>query len=279
MASILIAESGSTKTDWCLIGATQKPKFVKTSGINPYLQTSFEINALLSHELNLKKHKPEQVFFYGAGAGSTEKQKELKTILRSFFGTRKVEVHSDMVAAARGLCGKEKGVVAILGTGSNSCFYDGKAIKSKTASLGYVAGDEGSGNHMGKRILRYYAYNTFDEDLRVAFEQLFGNDISAILNHIYKQPFPNRYLAGFVRLLVENRGHYMIENIIEDSLNEFFHHHILKYRESWKHPISFTGSVAYEFRDVIAAICEQSELTLGTIERSPLKGLIRFHSK
>ena len=279
MASILIAESGSTKTDWCLIGATQKPKFVKTSGINPYLQTSFEINALLSHELNLKKHKPEQVFFYGAGAGSTEKQKELKTILRSFFGTRKVEVHSDMVAAARGLCGKEKGVVAILGTGSNSCFYDGKAIKSKTASLGYVAGDEGSGNHMGKRILRYYAYNTFDEDLRVAFEQLFGNDISAILNHIYKQPFPNRYLAGFVRLLVENRGHYMIENIIEDSLNEFFHHHILKYREIWKHPISFTGSVAYEFRDVIAAICEQSELTLGTIERSPLKGLIRFHSK
>lgn len=278
MASILIAESGSTKTDWCLIGATKRPLNVKTSGINPYLQTSFEINALLSHELNLKKHKPEQVFFYGAGAGSVEKQQELKAILKAFFGTRKVEVHSDIMAAARGLCGKEKGIIAILGTGSNSCFYDGKTMKSKTASLGYVVGDEGSGNHMGKRVLRYYAYKTFDEELNSAFEQLFGNDISAILNNIYKQPFPNRYLASFVHLLTQNRGHYMVENIIEDSLNEFFHHHILKYRESWKHPIHFTGSIAYEFRDVISAMCAQTELTLGKIERSPLKGLIKFHS-
>ena len=141
MASVLIAESGSTKTDWHLDGATKKPLRVKTSGINPYLQTSFEINAVLSHELNLKKYQPDELYFYGAGAGTPEKQSELKQILKAFFGSRKVEVKSDLMAACRGLSGKEKGVVAILGTGSNSCYFDGKAIKTRMPSLGYVAGD------------------------------------------------------------------------------------------------------------------------------------------
>lgn len=277
MASILIAESGSTKTDWCLIGATKKPVFAKTSGINPHLQTPDEISALLSKELKLQKYKPEELYFYGAGAGSIVKQKELKKILQVAFSIKKVEVQGDMIAAARGLCQHEKGVVAILGTGSNSCYFDGKKMKAGMPSLGYIAGDDGSGNHMGKKVLRYYAYKTFDDELNAVFEQLFGNDISLILNNIYKQPFPNRYLASFTRLLVENRGHYMVENIIEDCLNEFFHNHILKYRESWKYPINFTGSVAYEFRDVIAEICAQSELSLGKIERSPLKGLIQYH--
>ena len=146
-------------------------------------------------------------------------------------------------------------------------------------SLGFIAGDEGSGNHMGKRVLRYYAYNTFDEELKLTFEQMYGNDLDAIKQRIYKEPFPNRYLAGFTKLLVENRGHYMVENIIEDSLNEFFHAHLLKYRESWKYPIHFTGSVAYEFRDVIENLCNQSELTPGKIERTPLEGLIRYHKQ
>ncbi len=277
MPTILIAESGSTKTDWVLLGATKRPIKYKTSGINPYLQTSFEINALLSHELKLKKYQPEQVFFYGAGINDKKKTNELKGILQSFFGTKKVEVKSDMVAAARGLCHNEKGVVAILGTGSNSCYFNGKTIKSQNPSLGYILGDEGSGNHMGKRVLRYFAYNTFDEELKPAFEKAFGDDLNVILHKIYKEPFANRYMASFAPFLSEHRGHYMIENIIEDSLNEFFHNHILKYRESWKHPIHFTGSIAYEFRDVIQNICEQCNLTLGKIEKSPLKGLLQFH--
>lgn len=279
MPSILIAESGSTKTDWCLTGTGKKPVFIKTSGINPYLQKPGEINALLSHELDLGRHRPEALYFYGAGAGSAENQKLLKKIFKDFFGMKKIEVKSDMTAAARGLCGIEKGVVAILGTGSNSCFYDGRAIKKQMPSLGFIAGDEGSGNHMGKRVLRYYAYNTFDEELKLTFEQMYGNDLDAIKQRIYKEPFPNRYLAGFTKLLVENRGHYMVENIIEDSLNEFFHAHLLKYRESWKYPIHFTGSVAYEFRDVIENLCNQSELTPGKIERTPLEGLIRYHKQ
>jgi N-acetylglucosamine kinase-like BadF-type ATPase len=278
--SLLIAESGSTKTDWCLVREGTKTKQLQTEGINPYLQNREEMLAVLGQGLGkwLKKEQPEAVFFYGAGLGTTARQKEVKEVLKTFFGIKQVDTESDLMAAARGLCGDQKGIVCILGTGSNSCYYNGKHIKDRKVSLGYVAGDEGSGNHLGKRVLQYYAYNTFDTELRMAFEQSFGSDMGHILHRIYKEPFPNRYLAGFVQLLKENRGHYMVENILEDCLNDFFHHHILKYRQSWLLPINFTGSVAYEFKDVILALCQQYELQAGKIEKSPLKGLIKYHS-
>lgn len=279
MPSVLLAESGSTKTDWCLLRKGKKPVHLKTSGINPHLQSQQEIEQLLSRELDWKqgKHETDGICFYGAGAGSAVKQKELGRILQSFFGVRNIEVHGDMMAAARALCGDKKGIVAILGTGSNSCYYNGKAIKEQQPSLGFIAGDEGSGNYMGKRVLQYYAYHTFDAELQMAFEQHFGNDVGAIVRDLYSEAFPNRYLARFVQLLKENRGHYMVENIVEDTLNDFFQHHILKYRQSWKLPLYFTGSVAYEFRDVIENLCQQYELELGTISKSPMEGLIRYH--
>lgn len=279
MASILIAESGSTKTDWYYTDKDgTNAVHVKTTGINPFLQTGEDIKAVVNNELQLVA-QPEQVFFYGAGAGSDEKQVELQKILAACFPSSKVDVHGDMMAAARGLCGSEQGVVAILGTGSNSCYYDGVTMKSHATSLGYIVGDEGSGNHMGKQVLRYYTYKMFDDELLGAFEHLFGNDIGDILDNIYKKPFPNRYLARFAKLLVQNRGHYMVENIIEDSINEFFYQHILKYRETWVHPVNFTGSIAYEFKDIIANFCNNNEINLGKIIQSPLQGLIDFHTK
>jgi glucosamine kinase len=281
MANLLLADSGSTKTDWCLLTKTGKPRHFTTSGINPYLQSSEEIAAVLSKETGWKqgRDKADQIAFYGAGAGMPERQKKLEAELKTFFGTTKIEVCGDMMAAARALCGDDKGIVCILGTGSNSCYYNGKKIAEQQASLGYIAGDEGSGNHMGKRVLQHYAYRTFDEELRMAFEQRFGDDMSAILTSLYNQPFPNRYLASLVRLLKENRGHFMVENIIEDSLNDFFQVHILKYRQSWKLPLYFTGSVAFEFQDVIRTLCYQYELEFGSVEKSPMKGLVRYHKK
>lgn len=281
MFSQLIVESGSTKTDWCLIKDGEEPKYYKTSGINPYLQSADDIIQLLSSELELNviEQNIQMLSYYGAGAGLKVKQDELKEIFHSFFDIEHIHVKGDMLAAARGLCGEEKGIVCILGTGSNSCYYDGDVIKEQKASLGYIAGDEGSGNHLGKRVLRYYAYNTFDEDLTDTFESLFGNDIPKILDRLYKQPFPNRYLANFVEVLLKHRGHYMVENIIEDSFNEFFHHHVLKYRESWNSPLYFTGSVAYEFKDVLQSICDQYELTIGSIVKSPLEGLVAYHKQ
>lgn len=281
MPSVLLAESGSTKTDWCFIKRGAEPAFFKTSGINPYLQTVESIANLLREELpkTAVDLSPKEIHFYGAGAGTAKKQDEVSAALTEVFKVRKVKVQGDMMAAARALCGEEKGVVSILGTGSNSCYYNGESIKEQHASLGYIAGDEGSGNHMGKRVLQHYAYKTFDAELTADFEQHWGDDLSAITHQLYREPFPNRRLAGFVSLLARNRGHFMVENIIEDCLSDFFGMHIMKYRQSWKHPLYFTGSVAWEFRDVIEDLCDQSELELGGVVQSPLEGLVKWHKR
>jgi len=279
MPNLLLAESGSTKTDWRLLLPDTPAQTFRTEGINPYLQNSSEIKAMLTDQLPWEKGMQEidQIIFYGAGAASTDNQNIVKQALQSYFRQEHVAVHSDMMAAAHALCGDDSGVVCIIGTGSNSCYYDGKRAVSQQASLGYIAGDEGSGNYMGKRVLQYYAYKTFDAELQSFFEMEFGNDLDHILHNIYREPFPNRYLASFVKLLSKNRGHYMVENILEDCLNDFFRQYILKYREAWKLPIHFTGSVAFGFSDVIEELCHQYELDLGKIEKSPLEGLMTYH--
>jgi glucosamine kinase len=277
--SYLIADSGSTKTDWCLLKKNRKPVHFTTAGINPYLQSANAISIMLGQELPIANlpSVPQKICYYGAGAASKEKQLEMGLVLKNHFGVKKVEVNGDMLAAARGVCGEQKGIICILGTGSSSGYFDGKRIKERQPSLGYIAGDEGSGNHMGKRVLQYYTYGTFDSQLTMDFEMRFGNNIENIVHKLYHEPYPNRLLATFVTLLTENRGHYMVENIIEDCLNDFFTTNILKYRQSWKKPIHFVGSVAYVFSDVINSLCHQYELELGVIEQSPMEGLIKFH--
>jgi glucosamine kinase len=279
MSSFLIADSGSTKTDWCLLRTGKRPVRFSTQGINPYLQSKDAIKQMLLAELpwDNTKYKADHMAYFGAGAANPEKQLFLHDILKSHFGIKKVEVQGDMMAAARALCGKEKGVVCILGTGSASCYYNGKMIKDQSPSLGYIAGDEGGGNYMGKRILQYYAYGTFDDELRMSFEMRFGDDMKKIINTLYHQPNPNRYLASFVTLLKENRGHYMVENIIEDCLNDFFHTSILKHRNTWNLPLYFSGSVAFEFKDLLGSLCQQYELEIGQVIKSPMDGLIKYY--
>ena len=281
MSSYLVAESGSTKTDWFYLKKGKKPVFFKTAGINPFLQNKEAIITMLRQELKWdhKKNTIDKISYYGAGAASAEKQVVLTNVLKEYFGVSKVAVQSDLLAAARSLCGDNKGLVCILGTGSSSCYYDGSKIKEQQPSLGYIAGDEGSGNHLGKRVLQYYTYGTFDAEIKLGFEMRYGKDLTAIINKLYSEPYPNRYLATFVSLLKECRGHYMIENIIEDCINDFFQHSILKYRSSWKKPLYFTGSVAHEFSDVIHSLCDQYELEIGKIEKSPLEGLVKYYKQ
>jgi N-acetylglucosamine kinase-like BadF-type ATPase len=166
-----------------------------------------------------------------------------------------------------------------LGTGSNSCYYDGKKIVKNSPGLGFILGDEGSGAYMGKKVVQYYLYNTFDPDLMDRFNAMFNTKSAEILEAVYKKPLPNRYLASFVQLLVENRGHYMVENIIEDSMNDFFFHHVYKYKQSWTMPINFVGSVAFGFKDVLKEMCSSYELQLGKVLKNPMDGLIKYHSK
>ncbi len=280
MTTLILAESGSTKTDWRIIRNDKVIREIRTSGINPYLQKDRDIEKILQQEFpeDLELLKAPEVTFYGAGVGKPQNKARLSKVLQRFFHTPAAVVFTDMLGAARALCGNEKGVVCILGTGSNSCYYDGEGIADQHASLGYLAGDEGSGNHLGKKVLQYYAYKTFDEELNAAFEQEWGNDLGKILTALYSDPFPNRYLARFVKLLSQNRGHFMVENILEDAFTEFFTRHIFKYRQTWQGTIHFTGAVAYQFRDIIAEMCQNQEIELGRVVQAPINELVRYHT-
>lgn len=279
MPATLIADSGSTKAEWVLLQNGRK-KTVHTPGISPYFLSAEQVADLLQNELvgKLKGAEVSQIYYYGTGCSSMDNVRSIRRALKKVFPASKIDVQTDLMAAARAVCGREKGIVSILGTGSNSCYYNGKKIVKNSPGLGYVLGDEGSGAYLGKKVIQYYLYNTFDEDLRARFDAKFTTTPMDILDHVYKHPLPNRYLAAFSMFLAENRGHYMIENIIEDGLNEFFYQHLCKYTEVWKLPVSFIGSIAYGFKDVIAELCHSYEFELGTIIKNPMQGLLTFHS-
>jgi N-acetylglucosamine kinase-like BadF-type ATPase len=219
------------------------------------------------------------LFYYGTGCSNPANVALVKKAIKAVFKTGKVFVDHDLAGAAKALCGDQKGIACILGTGSNSCYYNGKKIVKNSPGLGYVLGDEGSGTYLGKKVLQYYLYNTFDPDLMDRFKAAYQTSPNEILDAVYKQPLPNRYLAGFAGFLAENRGHFMVENIIEDGFNDFFYHHIYKYRESWTHPIHFVGSIAWGFKDVLKEMCLSYELQLGKVLKNPMEGLISYHTK
>ncbi len=278
MPVILIADSGATKCEWVLLTKGKK-KRILTNGISPYFLTEEQILGLLSKELlpKLGNAVVSQIYFYGTGLSNANNAKTLKQVLKKAFPKAAIEVQTDLLGAARALCGKEKGIACILGTGSNSCFYNGKKIVKNSPGIGYVLGDEGSGAYLGKKVIQHYMYKTFDEDLLSRFEKQFQTSPSDILNHVYHQPLANRYLASYAIFLAENRGHYMIENILEDGLNDFFFTHLYKYRESWVLPIHFIGSIAFGFRDVLKELCHTYELELGKVIKTPMQGLIDYH--
>lgn len=278
MSIKLIADSGSTKTEWCLLQGKKKIT-VSTQGISPYFLDAAQVQAILVKELlpKLKKNVPTEIFFYGTGCSNPANVKMIRQSIKAVFPKAKITVDHDLAGAAKALCGHSKGIACILGTGSNSCYYNGKKIVKNSPGLGYVLGDEGSGTYLGKKVLQYYLYNTFDAELMDRFNSTYKTSVTEILDAVYKKPLPNRYLASFAQFLVENRGHFMVENIIEDGLNDFFFNHIYKYRESWTMPINFVGSVAYGFRDILKELCDSYELQLGKVLKSPMVGLISYH--
>jgi glucosamine kinase len=275
---ILIADSGATKCEWCLV-TNGKKKTIFTQGISPYFLDSFQIQTLLRNELlpQLKNKDLSAIFYYGTGCTNPSNVKMIKLAIQKVFPGARVSVDSDLMAAAKSLCGNTKGIACILGTGSNSCFFNGKKIMKNSPGIGYILGDEGSGAYLGKKVIQYYLYDTFDEELKYRFNQKYGIDSVAILENVYRKPLANRYLATFALFLAENRGHYMIENILEDGLNDFFFQHLCKYNESWKMPIHFVGGVAFGFRDIIKELCQSYEFELGHILKNPMEGLVKYH--
>jgi glucosamine kinase len=278
MKTILVADSGSTKTAWCLIEGSKK-RNITTQGISPYFLNDDTLLEILKKELAPKTKDiiVDEVFYYGTGCSNEDNISLLKRGLKKLYPKAKIHVNHDLLGAAKGLCGDEKGIACILGTGSNSCFYNGKKVVKNSPGLGYVLGDEGSGTHLGKKVLQHFMYNTFDAELMDKFQAKYKTTNNEILDHVYKEKMANRYLSGFVPFLIENRGHYMIENIIEDCLNDFFFYHIYKYRESWTLPINFVGSIAYGFKDILKQMCNDFELKLGKVIKDPMDGLVKYH--
>lgn len=278
MKNYIIADSGATKCQWTIIQNNQK-KSISTIGISPYFLSTSEIVTVLEKAFSKKipVEKINAIYFYGTGLSNPDNVKSLKKALKIVFKNASLDIQTDLVAAARATCQKNKGIACILGTGSNTGFYNGKIITKNSPGLGYVLGDEGSGAYLGKKVLQYFLYKTFDEELMLCFEKKYNLNRSEILNKIYQEPLPNKYLASFAIFLSEHRGHYMIENIIEDGLNDFFYTHLNKLNESWLYPIHFTGSIAYAFRDVIKQLAFVYKMKLGTITKSPMEGLITYH--
>ena len=276
----LIADSGSTKTEWCLLKGNTKNIFT-SQGMSPYFIGGQQMENIIRLEVlpSIKKVKVQEVYYYGTGCTNPANMRMVKKVLKNCFPDANVHVDTDVTGAAKALCGDDKGIACILGTGSSSCYYNGKKIVKVSPGLGFILGDEGSGAYLGKKVIQYYLYNTFDEDLRARFDAKFVTNVNEILNAVYKEPLPNRYLASFAIFLAENRGHYMVENIIEDGLNDFFYTQIYKYSESWKLPVHFTGGIAFGFKDVLQQMCESYQLQLGNVLKNPMEGLIKYHSK
>lgn len=274
----LIADSGATKAEWCLV-KDKKRKTIFTQGISPYFLSTEQIKDLIQNELlpHLKKASVNEIYYYGTGCANPANAKSVQKALKQVFPGSAVTVNHDLMAAARSLCQHQKGIACILGTGSNSCFYNGKKIVKNSPGLGYVLGDEASGAYLGKKVIQHYLYKTFDDDLVARFDAKYVTNASEILENVYKKPLPNRYLATFTMFLAENRGHYMIENIIEDGINDFFFTHLCKYKEAWNLPINFVGSVANGFKDVLQQLCQSYEFELGTVLKNPMQGLVEYH--
>ena len=280
MITVLIADSGSTKCEWRFLHEG-KAKKIFTTGISPYFLNAEQIKSLIQKELvaKLRNIHIDKIFFYGTGLKDNANKKFIRNVLKQIFTNAEIEVETDLLGAARALSKHEKGICCILGTGSNSCYYNGKKILKNSPGLGYILGDEGSGAYLGKKVIQYYLYKTFDEELMLTFNKEYNTTAEEILMRVYRQPQPNRYLASFAVFLAENRGHYMIENIIEDSLNDFFFTHLSKYNESWLYPLHFTGSIAFAFKDVLKSLCNSYEMELGTVLKQPMDGLIKYHGE
>lgn len=280
MPAILIADSGSTKCEWCLL-ENGKKKTVLTPAMSPYFVTGDEMIQILNKQLmpKIKNTKVDVLHFYGTGLGNPANVAIMKKVFKQLFPKTKTEINTDLLGIARASCGKNKGIACILGTGSNACYYNGKKIVNISPGLGYVLGDEGSGAYLGKKVIQYFLYKTFDEDLMNRFQKKYGETHASILENVYKKPLANRYLANFALFLAENRGHFMIENIIEDGLNDFFFTHLYKFKESWTQPIHFVGSVGFGFRDVLKELCNSYELELGKVLKTPMPGLVAYHNQ
>lgn len=275
---ILIADSGSTKTDWRLVNETGEVAHYKTIGFNPYFINSGNIlSELTNSDLVAINEKVTQVYFYAAGCSTEKNKQELQDPLNTFFCNAKVDVEHDMLAAARATCGKEKGVVAILGTGSNSCLYDGKEITENVRALGYLLGDNGSGADIGTTFIKAYLGGGLPPEIEKAFKDESGLSIDDILDATYKQALPNRFLASFSLFVFKNIDDPIIYKMVTERFELFFENNICKYSDYQNNTLHLIGSVAFIYQDVFKAVAEKYNVNVGKVIKQPIEELVKYH--
>ena len=278
---ILIADGGSTKADWILLDkeGIQVLK-TRTEGLNPAVFKADLLKKRIEDNQDLVKYKAKvtNVYFYGAGCGTERPTQLLKSLFESFFVNATIEVKEDTYAAAYAVTTKP-GLVCILGTGSNSCYFDGENVDVRIPSLGYILMDEASGNYFGKKLIRDYYYHKMPKEIAEKFETQYNLDADVVKRNLYKKDNPNTYLAHFAEFIFKNDRNAYFNKVLHKGVKDFFKNRVLPFEESNKVPVHFVGSIAYFASDIIADVARYHMVELGNIVRRPIDGLIKYHKE
>jgi N-acetylglucosamine kinase-like BadF-type ATPase len=275
---IIIADSGSSKTDWRMVGMDGRIESFSTTGLNPFYQSEEEVAGVIRDSfLPGVGSDLEGLFFYGAGCLAGAAHDKMLKVLSSFVKREIVFVNDDLMASARATLGHSEGIACILGTGSNSCFYDGKQIIRRIPAMGFILGDEGSGAVMGKKLVNSYFKEEMPADLRILFQESYKLSLEELLHRVYRDTFPNRYLAGFTYFLTGHQSHPWIGAFIKGCLMEFVEKNIAKYENYKQYQATFTGSLAEVFRNILYEVLMEKEIIPGKIIDRPIDSLVEFH--
>jgi glucosamine kinase len=276
----LIADSGSTKTDWVLIDRTNILSNHKTIGFNPYFQTkdqiSLEIKEHLKPYLNDYISSIEHIYYYGAGCSNEANCKIVLDGIHNVLDLKNININHDLLAAARALCGRKPGIASILGTGSNSCLYDGNDVIENVPSVGYLFGDHGSGANIGMKFIQAYFDGELPNKIKEAFEK-HGYHREEILNNVYKKPMPSRYLASINKFVSENIKDVFVRRLVKSCFENFFNSQISKYPNSHEYTVNSVGSVGFYYKDILAEVANEKGYKLGKVIKSPMDGLVEYH--
>lgn len=276
---IIVADGGATKTDWRVLKEGVELTKVQTSGFNPYLVGSEEIEHILWKELQplVDNKNIDAVYYYGAGCSTITKVNTVVYALENIFPNARISVDHDLIGAAHALCGNHPGIACILGTGSNSCFYDGHKIIDQIFSLGYFFGDEGSGASLGKSLLVAYLHEELPGDLKTHFEEYYKLGKENILDSVYKQPSPSRFLASFSTFINLHRSHPFMNDLLFNEFRKFFRYQVGCYPNHRDVTVHFTGSVAFHYQDILRSIAGELQIETGKFIQAPIEGLVDYH--
>lgn len=276
---LIVCDSGSTKADWMVAENGKVIEEFSTMGFNPFFHDAEKVfSELNKSEAALKlRNEKATIYFFGAGCSSPQRNEIIKTGLQKFFTVAEINVDHDMLGAALAACGNSAGLVCILGTGSNTAFYDGKKLSETIHGLGYIMGDEGSGSYYGRKLITSFLYRIMPEDLRQKFFEKYKMTKEVMNENVYHRPNANVYLASFSPFLSENKNHPWIQQLVRRGMKDFYETNIISYPEHKTYPVHFIGSIAFYFSDILQSVADECGFKVGKIIVRPVEELMKYY--